>query len=178
MHDEALRVLPELLETLKVNDPVLVGHSDGASIALVHAGARVRSVRGLVLLAPHVFVEECSVASIMKAHDAFTTGDLRDRLWRHHGDNTDGAFYGWADVWLDPAFREWNIEEYLPAVRSPVLVIQGDDDEYGTRRQLDTIGAQVEGDVETMLLPRCGHRPHWDHRDFVVEAVSAFVSRT
>jgi pimeloyl-ACP methyl ester carboxylesterase len=177
MHDEALTVLPELLDTFRVVDPVLIGHSDGGSIALIHAGSRVRPVRGLILEAPHVFVEDCSIESITRMRDAYRTTDLRERLQRHHGDNVDGAFRGWNDVWLDPAFREWNIEEYLPRVTCPVLVVQGEDDEYGTGRQVEAIASQVRGPVETRLLPQCGHTPHRDQRDRVLELMTAFVAR-
>jgi pimeloyl-ACP methyl ester carboxylesterase len=177
MHDEALNVLPTLLDSLAIIDPVLVGHSDGGSIALIHAGSGVRPVRALVLEAPHVFVEDCSIESITRMRDAYATTDLRARLRRHHGDNVDAAFRGWNDVWLDPEFRAWDIEEYLPGVTCPVLVIQGEDDEYGTWRQVDAIASHVSGAVETHLLTRCGHSPHRDQRDRVLDLVSTFVAR-
>lgn len=177
MHDEALLVLPELLERLGVREPVLVGHSDGGSIALILAGSGVCAIRALMLEAPHVFVEDCSVASIGSMRERYATTDLRERLVRHHGDNVDGAFHGWADVWLDPAFRDWNIEEYLPRVNCPVLVVQGKDDEYGTAGQVEAIAAQVRGPVETELLARCGHSPHRDRREDVLRLMVDFVGR-
>ena len=181
MHDEATSVLPELLETHDIRDPILIGHSDGGSIALIYAGSvpsgSTRTPRGLVLLAPHVFVEDCSIESIMRMRERYATTDLRERLAVHHGDNVDAAFRGWNDVWLDPAFRNWNIEEYLGEITCPVLVIQGEDDEYGTRRQVDVIAAQVGGPVEVDLLPRCGHAPHRDHRELVLKRIASFIER-
>jgi pimeloyl-ACP methyl ester carboxylesterase len=160
MHDEA-GTLPEVLDALGVRRAVLVGHSDGASIALIHAGgSREARVRGLVLLAPHVFVEDVSVASIAAARDAYQHGDLRARLARRHGANVDGAFRGWNDAWLDPAFRAWNIEEYLPGVGVPSLVVQGADDEYGTLAQVDAIAAKSAGAVTRLVLGGCKHAPH------------------
>jgi pimeloyl-ACP methyl ester carboxylesterase len=110
--------------------------------------------------------------------DLYATTDLRDRLGRHHGDNVDGAFFGWNSVWLDSAFADWNIEEYLPHITCPVLIIQGEDDEYGTRRQVEAIAAQVAGTVETEFLARCGHSPHRDQREMVLERISRFIART
>ena len=174
MHDEALRVLPDLLDTLGVGGPVLVGHSDGGSIALIHAAAAGRPVRGLVLIAPHVFVEDLTVASIARIRGEYATTDLRERLARYHAD-VDGAFRGWNDVWLDPAFRAWNIEELLPAIACPVLVIQGENDEYGTLRQVEAIAGGVSGTVRTLVLPGAGHAPHRDRPDAVVEEIRRFV---
>ena len=131
MHDEAA-VLEEVMDRTLVREAVLVAHSDGGSIAIIHAGSHPPArVRALVLLAPHVFVEEISVRSIAAAAETFRGGDFRRALERHHGANVDGAFWGWNGVWLDPAFRSWNIEEFLPRIRQPVLVIQGADDPYG-----------------------------------------------
>ena len=175
MHDEALSTLPELLDRLRVDRPILVGHSDGGSIALIHAAAGGRPVAGLVLLAPHVLVEEISVTSIAAAKVAFEATDLRARLARHHQD-VDGAFWGWNRVWLDPAFRSWNIEELLPRVSCPVLAIQGRQDEYGTMAQIEKIAAAVPG-TELLPLDACGHSAHRDQPEAVVAAIARFVDR-
>jgi pimeloyl-ACP methyl ester carboxylesterase len=175
MHDEALIVLPELLDTLEIRRPILLGHSDGGSIAIIHAGGSGRDVAGLVLLAPHVMVEEISVASIAAARVAYAQGDLRVRLARHH-DDVDGAFRGWNDVWLQPDFRAWTIEEYLPRIMCPVLAIQGEDDEYGTMAQVDRIGGAIP-DAQILKLAQSGHSPHRDRTAEVLEAIRAFVER-
>ena len=173
MHREALGALPELLAKLGIVAPILVGHSDGASIALIHAGAR-DPVRGLALLAPHVFVEDLSVKSIAEAKVAFEATDLPEKLGRHHA-NPRRTFYGWNDVWLHPDFRRWNIESFLPRIACPVLAIQGYDDEYGTMAQLDAIAVQVAGPCEVVGLADCGHRLHRDQPERTVEAVARFV---
>ncbi|MGH7125124.1 MAG: alpha/beta fold hydrolase, partial [Stellaceae bacterium] len=176
MHHEALMVLPALLSELGIAEPILVGHSDGASIALIHAGSRRWPVRALVLEAPHVFVEDVTVASIEQARDAYRTTDLPSRLARHH-DDPDHAFWGWNDIWLDPAFRSWNIKEYLSSVRSPVLAIQGADDEYGTLAQLDAIERGVSGPLERLVLASCKHSPHRDQEGQTLDAMAGFVER-
>ena len=127
MHDEALATLPRLLERLGVTAPIIVGHSDGGSIGLIYAGAQAGPLLGLILEAPHVFVEDLSVTSITAARTAFEDGDLRTRFQRHHGDNTDGVFRGWNDVWLSAEFRSWNIEDSLAGILVQTLVIQGRD---------------------------------------------------
>ena len=175
MHEEALRALPDLLDKLEIERPILVGHSDGASIALIHAGGAARLLTGVVAMAPHVLVEDISIHSIEAAKRAYETTDLRDRLARHHAD-PDSAFRGWNDVWLDPAFRAWNIEEYLPHITAPILAIQGADDEYGTMDQLDRI-ARGAPEVEQLRLANCRHSPHKDQQEAVIAAISAFVRR-
>jgi len=178
MHDEALRVLPAVLRAAGIREHVLFGHSDGASIALIHAGGTPQpGLKGLVLEAPHVFAEAVGIAAIGRARDAYRRGDLRDRLARHHGANVDCAFRGWADAWSDPAFRSWNIEGFLAAVRVPILLIQGEDDEYGSAAQLHAIERQAGGPVETLLLPACGHAPHRDRRAEVLAAAARFIRR-
>jgi pimeloyl-ACP methyl ester carboxylesterase len=173
MHDEALDILPALLAAVGIERPILVGHSDGASIALVHAGAG-HSVAGLVLLAPHAFVEDRTIAGIAAAKDAYATGDLRERLARYH-DDPDATFRGWNDVWLSPAFRSWSIADHLSGVSAPVLLVQGTDDEYGTMAQLDTIESQVRGPVERVELPGGGHAPHLDAPAATIDRVARFV---
>lgn len=177
MHVEALTVLPALLDRLGIADPILVGHSDGASIGLLHAGAGKRPVRALVALAPHVFVEDMAIASIAEARRQFETTDLRERLARRHAD-PDAAFRGWNDIWLAPAFRRWNIEAFLSGVRCPLLLIQGRDDEYGSAAQLDAIERQVGGTVARLELADCRHSPHRDQPEATLAAIAAFVATT
>ena len=175
MHREADIVLPALLDDARIERPILFGHSDGASIALLFAAAFPGRARALVLEAPHVFVEDLSVASIAAAKTAFETTDLRSKLARHHADAA-GAFRGWNDIWLDERFRAWNIEDRLALVDVPVLVVQGEDDEYGTLAQIRSIEAHVR-DVTTVVLERCAHSPHRDRPDAVLDAVATFVAR-
>ncbi len=178
MHDEALDVLPAVIEHFKLEEVILFGHSDGASIAVIYAGARRGPVRGLVLEAPHVFVEGVCIESIQRIAEEYETTDLRERLVRYHGSNTDSMFRTRTDVWLRPEFRQWNIEEYLPAIASPVVVVQGEDDEYGTVKQVDAVLTQVNGPARSLVLPRCGHSPHSEQPDEVLEAVGRFVRQT
>ena len=174
MHDEALVALPELLSSLKVEKPVLIGHSDGASIALIHAGAG-HAVTALVAMAPHVFIEPICLTSIHKAAKAFEETDLKDRLARYHRDARK-TFYGWADVWLDPNFVSWDIrEDYLPGVRCPVLAIQGLDDVYGTMAQLDETKKRVAGPCRLVKLENCGHSPFRDQPEKTLAEISAFL---
>ena len=169
MHDEALVVLPELLAKLAADqgsrDVVLVGHSDGASISLIHSGgaaalATPSPVVAQILLAPHVFNEQVCINSIQLARQAFEQGDLRSRLARYHGANVDIAFRGWNDVWLSTPFQKWNIERYLPATEVPTLLLQGDADEYGTLAQVHAIQHGLTAPVDTHILAGCGHAPH------------------
>lgn len=175
MRREALEVLPELLDAFDIRRPILFGHSDGGSIALIYASTELAQPRALILETPHVFVEEVTVTSIAKLHDSYRSSDLRSRLERHHGSNTDVLFSSWTEVWLSDEFRGWNIEEHLPAITCPILVIQGKDDEYGTLRQVDAISAAVSGRVETLVLDACRHSPHIDRREAVETAVVRFL---
>ena len=176
MHDEALLSLPQMLSSLEIEKPVLIGHSDGASIALIHAGAG-HAVRGVVAMAPHVFIEPLCLKSIDKAAEAFEKTDLAEKLGRYHRDARK-TFYGWADVWLDPDFKGWDIrDEYLPRIRCPVLGIQGRDDEYGTMAQLDEIERRSSGGVELLKLEHCGHAPFREQPEKTLAACAAFVKR-
>jgi pimeloyl-ACP methyl ester carboxylesterase len=180
MHDEALRALPDLLQQLDIEKPILVGHSDGASIALIFAGAPAGvhdGVLGLVLLAPHVFVEDRSVASIAEAKTSFETTNLPEKLARHHRDAAS-TFWGWNNIWLRPDFRAWNIEEYLPRITCPILAIQGLDDQYGTITQVQAIAQQSGGPVEIVPLAECRHSPQRDQPEAVLAAIAEFVKRT
>jgi len=178
MHDEALIELPQVLDAFEIREAILVGHSDGGSIALIHAGG-IGDARlsGLVLLAPHVFVEEPGLESIRRIAEDYRTGNLRPRLQRYHGENVDSAFWGWNEVWLNPEFRSWNIEEYLPAIRVPVLLIQGADDQYGTGAQIEAIERRVAGPVQKVMLKDCGHSPHLDQPEQTLVVMNDFVQR-
>ena len=175
MHREALEVLPQLLAAKGIVEPVLIGHSDGASIALIHAGAGRWPVAGVVTLAAHVFVEDLSIASIAAAKLAYTSTDLPQKLARHHRD-ADKTFWGWNNIWLDPRFRSWNIESYLAGIDCPLLAIQGEQDEYGTLAQLEAITAQVAG-ARQLLLADCRHSPHRDQPQACLAAIGDFVAR-
>src|SRR5919198_2897295 len=171
-HEEALTVLPELFAQLDVEGPLLVGHSDGGSIALIHAAHH--PVAGIALLAPHVVVEDVTVTEIRAARERYRDGDLRARMARHH-DDVDAAFWGWCDVWLDPAFRDWSLEGDAERVTCPALLIQGVDDPYGTIEQLDRIEARVRGPVTRLEVPG-GHSPHLEATEQVIEAIAAFCA--
>ena len=176
MHTEALEVLPEVLRRFDIDNPILIGHSDGASIALIHAGAARWPVRGLELLAPHVFVEDIAVASIAQARVAYQTTDLPARLGRYH-DHPDTTFWGWNDIWLHPDFLHWNIEALLPRITCPIVAIQGEDDEYGTMAQIDSIVRHVP-DVAVTKLANCRHSPHRDRTEDVILVIQRFTDRT
>jgi pimeloyl-ACP methyl ester carboxylesterase len=172
-HEEALDVLPAVLSALEAEAPILVGHSDGGSIALIHAGRH--PVTALALLAPHVVVEDITVDAIRETRRRYLEGDLRERMARHH-DDVDAAFWGWCDVWLDPEFRAWSLEPDAELVSVPTLLIQGEDDPYGTLDQLDRIEARVRGPVQRLVVPG-GHSPHLEAADAVVAAIASFTTR-
>jgi len=178
MHLQAREVLPALLTALGINaatdKPWLFGHSDGGSIALIHAALFPDRVAGVIVAAPHIFVEDISVTSIAKTREVYLATDLRSKLARYH-DDVDSAFWGWNDIWLDPAFCTWNIEALLPKISCPVLAIQGVDDEYGTMSQIDGIAKQVP-QAHLLKLENCGHSPHRDQADAVIDAVKTFVA--
>ncbi len=177
MHGEAEHVLPRILDAAGIRRAVLVGHSDGASIATLYAGSRQDfRIAGLVLIAPHFFVEDISIASIEAARIAYRDTDLHARLGRYHAD-PDNAFRGWNDAWLDPAFRSWRIDEPIPLIRVPVLLVQGADDEYGTLAQLDLMRSEAYCPVETLVIEGARHSPHLDAGEQVVAAISSFVRR-
>ncbi len=171
LHEEAWRVLPALLAQLKIEKPVLIGHSDGGSIALLHA-ARY-PVEACVVMAPHVIVEDISVKAITEARDAFESS-LRERLARYHA-NVDGTFWQWNDIWLSDAFRSFDIRADCHAITAPVLAIQGEQDPYGTMAQIDEIAPA--GRIERIKLAACGHSPHRDLPDATTEAIRSFLDR-
>src|ERR1700730_1721613 len=174
MHHEAKVVLPELLREFQIEQPILLGHSDGASIALIYAGTWPDRVRGFVLEAPHVFVEDLSIRNITAIRNLYESTDLRKKLARYH-EHIDETFRGWNDIWLDPQFRNWNIEEYLEAITCPTLVVQGANDEYGTLAQAEAIHRRVPA-TQTLILPGCGHSPHRDQPKLTLAAISEFIT--
>lgn len=174
MHHEALHVLPRLLAHFGITSPVLIGHSDGASIALIHAADSAPATRATVLMAPHVFVEAISQQSIARIAELYETTDLRERLARHH-DHVDDAFLGWSRIWLDPRFRTWSLGAEASRLACPSLLVQGMDDEYGTLAQLDAIAEVAPGRTQRLVLDRCGHTPFRDQEAAVLDAISGFI---
>jgi pimeloyl-ACP methyl ester carboxylesterase len=176
MHEEALEVLPALRAELGIARPLLFGHSTGASMALIHAGADRWPVAGIAALAPITFVEESNLGSIQRAREIWNTTDWREKLARHH-DDVDMAWSSWNDTWLDPRFREWTIEPDLRGVRVPILMILGTGDEYSTPAQLDYVRehARAAPSIETLLLDDCGHAPHRDQPEAVLRAVGGLL---
>jgi pimeloyl-ACP methyl ester carboxylesterase len=175
MHNEATVALPALLEQLGIPRPILLGHSDGGSICLIYAATSSASPRALILEAPHLFVEDLTVQSIAKIRDVYKTTDLPQKLARHH-DHADETFWGWNDIWLDPAFRDWNIEDRLSSIRCPLLVIQGTEDEYGTLAQVDAMKRRLPH-AQSLVLSKCGHSPHRDQPVATLEAMSQFIRK-
>ena len=175
MHREAEQALPELIAALQVERPLLIGHSDGGSIALIFAGAFPDVPLGIAVMAPHEFVEAETLAGIRLARTAWETTDLPVKLARYHHQQTERVFRDWNDCWLSPAFRDWNIEDYLPRIRCPVLAIQGEDDEYATMRLIEAIAERVPG-TQLLKLEKCGHTPQRDQEVAVLAALQAFVA--
>ena len=172
MHDEAQVVLPEILQKAGIERPLLFGHSDGASIAIVYAGTFPESAAGLILEAPHVFVEDITVTSIAEARVLYQETDLPQRLGRYHA-NVDSLFWGWNNIWLDARFRDWNIESFLDSIRCPVLVLQGDRDEYGTTKQIEAIQRRIPS-AWSIMLDDCKHAPHRDRPEATLSAIRRF----
>ena len=177
MTREAVDVLPELLDRIGLRRGILLGHSDGATIAAIYAGSIIdHRVRGLVLMAPHFFTEPKGLAEIARTKQAYETGALKERLARHHR-NADDTFNGWADCWLDPDFASWNVAEVIDYLRIPVLAIQGRDDEYGTLAQIREIEERIYSPVDTVILESCRHAPHIDQPAQTLAAIGDFVAR-
>lgn len=173
----ALEALPGILDAIGFREGILMGHSDGASMAAAYAGAtRDPRLRGLVLMAPHLFVEPETLAEIKRARAAFLEGRLRQRLARYHAD-VEVAFWGWNDVWLDPAFAAFHLKDELPKINVPMLVIRGDDDRYGTHRQVRLAQELCRCPIEALLMPNCGHVPHRERPDQTLDAIAAFARR-
>ena len=177
MHDEAREVLPKLLDAIGFRRGLLVGHSDGASIAAIYAGSvQDHRVRGLSLIAPHFVVEDASIAAIEEAKRAYETGDLKPKLARYHQD-VETPFRGWNDAWLDPAFRAWDISEELAYIRVPMQIVQGAGDRYGTLRQIEIAEAECYCPVDVTVLPGVGHAPHREAPDAALRIVAEFANR-
>ena len=177
MHDEARETLPRLLDAIGFQRGLLIGHSDGASIAAIYAGSRQdHRVGGLVLIAPHFFTEDMGIASIEEARQAYATTDLRAKLARWHAD-VDNAFQGWNGAWLDPGFRQWDLTEFLAYIRVPMLIVQGEDDQYGTVKQIEVAQRECYCPVEVALLPGARHSPQRDAPEPTLKAISEFVAR-
>ena len=174
MHEQAHQVLPAFFSHLGITRPWLFGHSDGASIALLHASRFSEKLSGIVVAAPHIFVEDVTIASIRTAREVYLTQDLRRKLANYHAD-ADSAFWGWNDVWLDPAFRAWNIEQELNAISCPILAIQGEDDEYGTLEQIYGIQRKIPT-TQILVLPQCGHSPHRDQAEALSQEAAHFIT--
>ncbi|RTZ40741.1 alpha/beta hydrolase [Candidimonas sp. SYP-B2681] len=177
MHAQAGQALPALFKALDLENerPVLFGHSDGGSIAVLYAAMYPERVKAIAVAAPHIFVEDVTVANIENARQAYLNTDLPRKLGRYHSD-PDSAFWGWNDVWLDPNFRAWNIEPFLKDIECPVLAIQGENDEYGSLEQIYGI-RRIATQTELCIIPNCGHSPHRDQPDVVIGALSAFIAK-
>jgi pimeloyl-ACP methyl ester carboxylesterase len=173
MHAQAHEVLPAFFAALGVKKPWLFGHSDGGSISLLYAARYPQEVSGVVVAAPHIFVEDMTIASIEEARETYLKTDLRGKLGRYH-DDPDSAFWGWNDIWLDPEFRKWNIEDELPNIACPVLAVQGEDDEYGTLEQIRGIQRKAP-QTRLLILPKCGHSPHRDQPEALIQESAGFI---
>ena len=175
MHRQAFEVLPALLQALHVQSPCwLFGHSDGGSIALLHAARYPQSVAGAVVLAPHIMVEDLSVSSVEQARITWEQTDMRERLAKYH-DDPDSVFHAWNRIWLHPPFRHWSIEAEIAAIQAPLLAVQGTEDVYGTLEQIRGIQRRVP-QTQLLVLPECGHSPHRDQPDALIAAVAGFMS--
>ena len=175
VHDEALDSLPEVLNHSNVDEAILIGHSDGGSIALIFAAEHPDIVRGIITEAAHVFVEEITLAGIREALNIYHNTDLKQKLARYHGDNTERIFRAWHETWLQPEFKSWDIQDCLPKIKCPLLVIQGEDDQYGTAAQVEAITNQVSGPAKPLLIPNCAHIPHREAKDRVAQEMTEFI---
>lgn len=178
MHHEALDVLSPVLDAADLSSAILIGHSDGGSISLIHGGGvKDPRVKLITTLAAHVLNEALTVRSIEEAKVAFETTNLRDRLAKYHGDNVDCAFWGWNGVWLNPDFWHWNLEEFLPGIEVPTLILQGTDDQYGTDAQIKAIEAGLICPSETVMIEAAQHSPHLEQPDATISAITAFITK-
>ena len=175
VHHEALDSLPEVLNHSNVDDAILIGHSDGGTIDLIFAAEYPEILRGIITEAAHVFVEEITLEGIREALDIYNNTDLKQKLARYHGDNTEKIFRAWYETWLQPGFKSWDIQDCLPKIKCPVLVIQGEDDQYGTAAQVEAITNQVTGPSKPLLIPNCAHIPHREAKDRVIKEMTEFI---
>jgi len=177
MHHEGLEILPKVLEAARIEKCILIGHSDGGSIGLIFAGGTpAKALKGLITLAAHVFCEDLTIESIRAARERYLNSDLKQKLAKYHGRNVECAFRGWNDVWLHPDFENWNIEQFLPKIKVPLLAIQGEDDPYGTPAQIESLVNQTGGQATSLMISNCSHRPHADHQDLVLNEIKKFVA--
>lgn len=172
---EAEVVLPDILTACGIEKPLLVGHSDGGSIALLYASRFPDSPAGIIAEAAHVFAEDLTLSSICKAVTAFQDGNLKEKLARYHGDRTDAMFHNWADIWLLPENRNWNMQAALPGITCPLLVVQGEKDEYGTLAQVEAIVRGVSGRSEALIIADCAHSPHLQAAEATLQGMAAFI---
>lgn len=170
-------VLNGLIMKLGIKDVILLGHSDGGSIALIAAGKYPQNIRAVITEGAHIFVEEITLQGIRAGAEAYRTTNLKERLQKYHGDKTEAMFWAWAKTWLTDKFRTWNIESFLPHIQCPVLVIQGDKDEYGTEAQVDGIVNQTSGEAVKLIIPEIGHTPHKEARETVLKESAGFIAR-
>ncbi|WP_135081871.1 alpha/beta hydrolase [Terasakiella sp. SH-1] len=174
---EGRDVLPSVLTEAGIKNPFLIGHSDGGSIALVYAAHYPHSLSGAITEAAHVFVEDVTLKGIRDAGELYFKADLKSKLERYHGDNTDKAFRGWYETWLTPAFAHWNMENLLPNIECPLLVIQGIEDEYGTQKQVQSIVENSSGAATPLMVPDCAHIPHHQSQETVLKAMADFIQK-
>lgn len=177
MHEEGLRVLPRVIEAAGVREFVIIGHSDGGSIGIIYAGGVTHPMlRGIATEAAHVFCEDITISSIEQARESYINGDLKTKLAKFHGSNTDCAFFGWNGVWLNPEFVKWNIEEYLPGIKVPLMAMQGEKDQYGTIAQIEAIQRQAGRGARVEIIAECGHSPHLEKEKTVLNLIKNFVA--
>lgn len=174
---ESSRYLPSLLKECDIDNAILIGHSDGGTIALITAASHSNLIRGIITEAAHIFVEQITIEGIRRTVEAFETTSLKEKFGRYHKEHTETIFYRWADRWLSPEFSNWNIEKDLSKITCPVLVLQGEDDAYGTPAQVEGIAGQVSGPVCVKLIPNCGHTPHFQAKDTVLSEMTRFVRK-
>jgi pimeloyl-ACP methyl ester carboxylesterase len=178
MHQEATNIISPVLSEAKIKSAILIGHSDGGSISLIHAGVvKDPRVKALTTIAAHVFNEELIVKSIREVKKAYETENLRARLKKYHGNNVDCAFWGWNDTWLNPKFWDWNLENFLPSINIPTLIMQGVDDQYGTNDQIKAIEKGLTCINQTVIIPKAKHSPHLEQQENTIDGIQTFINQ-